>query len=57
MGLKIVDDDDQPPPSVNGEHQSLGPGPERGLTKAVESDVMAMPELGHWKKITESQLG
>lgn len=51
MGLKIVDDDDQPPPAVTGEHQRLGPGPERSLTKGGESDAMAMPELGHWKKI------
>lgn len=54
MGLKIVDDNDQPPPTVTGEHQRLGPGPEKGLTKGEESDAMAVPEPGHRKKIRES---
>lgn len=54
MGLKIVDDNDQPPPTVTGEHQKLGPGPEKGLTKGEESDAMAVPEPGHRKKIRES---
>lgn len=54
MGLKIVDDNDQPPPTVTGEHQKLGPGPEKGLTKGEQSDAMAVPEPGHRNKIRES---